>query len=139
MPPAKTKFSATYKTEFPFLKSDPSDEYNAICVTCKTTFSIQTGGRSSITKHANTKKHIEATKVMKNCAPLDGFIKTTEDRRTAANELGYTYHVAKHGISFKSTECSSPLFQSMFDPKFCCSRVKTAALSSEKRNRTNNH
>lgn len=131
MPSSKTKLSAAHKKEFPWFREDPDDEFNATCVTCKKTFSVQTGGRSSITKHANSKAHIDSTKAVKNCVPIDSFLKSTtsnDDLCTAARELGFTYHVAKHGISFNSTECSSRLFNSMFDKKFRCSRSKTAVL-----------
>lgn len=131
MPPTDTKFNPKYKKDYPFLTGDPSNEFNGTCVTCRVSFSIKTGGRSSISQHVNTKRHINATKAVTNCAPLDNFFKTTlssEAELTAARELGFTYHVAKHAISFNSTECSSQLFQSMFDKNFRCSSKKTAAL-----------
>lgn len=131
MPSSETKFSTKYKAEFPFLTSDPKNEFNGMCLTCRCAFSIKTGGRSRINEHIKTKKHNDAVKAVKNCNQLDEFFSdnlTTQAQATAAKELGYTYHVATHGISYNSTNCSSSLFQTLFDKNYRCKSTKTAAL-----------
>lgn len=131
MPSSETKFSMKYKTEFPFLTSDPKNEFNGMCLTCRCAFSIKTGGRSRINEHIKTKKHNDAVKAVKNCNQIGEFFcesLTTQAQATAANELGFTYHVATHGISYNSTNCSSSLFQTMFDKNYRCKSTKTAAL-----------
>jgi hypothetical protein len=131
MPKLGTKFSIKYKHDFPFLSQDPANKFNAICATCRATFSIKNGGRTRINEHVSSKKHIESLKAVQNAVPLNDFFKTKTTAKqftTAASELGFTYHVAKHGISFNSTSCSSELFQELFDKQYRCASTKTAAL-----------
>lgn len=73
MPDRFTKFKPKHKLEFPFLTADPTNEFNGMCVTCRNSFSIKSGGRARITEHIKSKKHIDATNAVKNCTPLNAY------------------------------------------------------------------
>jgi hypothetical protein len=133
MSKSKIKFNASHKNEFPFLSSDPKGESNVWCTWCKTSFSIATGGRSRIIEHVNSKRHSDSAKIVKNHQTIENHFAITTSKaelQTAATELAYTYHVAKHGIAFRTTECSSSLFALMFDKNYQCAKTKSAAIAT---------
>lgn len=51
-----------------------------------------------------------------------------EHLKTAAKEAAFSFHTARHNISFRSTECTSQMIKDLFEPKYSCSRTKTAAV-----------
>jgi hypothetical protein len=62
------------------------------------------------------------------------------DVECAAKEAIFSYHTARHELSFKTSDCTSKLIKKLYDTKFSSARTKTEAIivnvisSSEKYN-----
>jgi hypothetical protein len=131
MPKNQTKFTIAHKIKYPFLESVAKDPSGVYCKWCHQQFSIANGGSARIEQHIQAKQHILAAERVKTQISLPELLKNPkEDLKlcTAAKELGFTYHVAKHGISYNSTNCSSQLFQIMFEKDYQCKSTKTSAI-----------
>ena len=134
MPVYKSKFTATLKVEFPFLKSVNSEECEVMCYVCNSTFSVANGGRSSILQHVQSSRHQKAKSSSVSSKKIDGFFPnlnnapTGKELQTAAKELVFSYHTAKHGLSLRVAECTAKLVNTMFESSFTAAKTKTSCL-----------
>jgi hypothetical protein len=50
------------------------------------------------------------------------------DLQCAAIEATFSYHTARHELSFNTSDCTSKLVKKLYDPKFSSARTKTKAI-----------
>lgn len=117
------------QAEFPFFKPVSENEGKVLCSLCNATIDISIGGRSYITKHLETQKHIKASMTVKSNKPMTSFLlnNPTVDL-LRGKELTLAYHSAKHQISTRTTDCNSKLICELFEPNFTCGATKSSKL-----------
>lgn len=132
MPKYKTKFSLKLKATYPFLSVDPKDECDEICTVCKTSISVANKGKAGIEIHINSTSHKKAIQApIENRSVTQFFPSVSGDNvsfKVAAEELGFTFHAAKHGLSLPAADCNSLLVNLILEPKFRSGKTKTAAI-----------
>lgn len=134
----KNKFKSEYSTKFSGIVAG-KDGFHAKCVPCDQQIALRSKGKTAIVDHEKTAKHKSNIKTKAQSQPIQAFTTTTrwnsEDEKVFAAEGAFSYHVAKHGQSFASTNCvsSEGLFRTMFPDsnvakKYGSSETKTAAI-----------
>lgn len=73
MPKYKSKLTTALQEEFTFLKPDESNQSKVTCTICRVTFSVAHGGRSNITQHNESERHIKAKQRIVVNNTTDGF------------------------------------------------------------------
>lgn len=135
------KFLPSYAKEFKFIVAG-KDEFHARCTYCVQEIDLRAKGKPSITQHAESTKHKNNAKTVAENQAVNQFFKpkrTSEDDKIAAAEGVWSYHIAQHGQSFQSADCTSSkgLFQAMFPDsnvakEFGCAKMKTAKIITSK-------
>jgi hypothetical protein len=120
------------KQEFPFLNSIPNSESDVLCTLCGSKFSIATKGRTNIKEHIGTQKHIKGENTVNANNSISSFLTDQPGKlELQGKELALAYHSAKHGLSTRSSACTSQIINKMFDPSFTCGATKLSALVRE--------
>ena len=68
-----------------WVAKDPKDNHTAVCRLCKSRLDIRTMGRSALTSHSTTKKHLDRESLQKQCMPL-GFKPVDKIGRASCRE-----------------------------------------------------
>jgi hypothetical protein len=99
------------------------------------TFTVASGGRTSVSEHVATKRHKSAVVTQSSNTEVSTFFKRIvpdkNDMAIALQEGTFAFHTVQqhhHHQSFKSMDCSSGLIKKFFEPKFTCSRTKVEAI-----------
>lgn len=122
------------QAEFPFLKLVDGSDGKVLCTLCNGTIDIASSGRTSITKHLDTQKHIKAAMTVKGNQSMTDFLANSPAADLLrGKELTLAFHSAKHQISTRTTDCSSKLISEFFEPKFTCGATKSSKLIQQVR------
>lgn len=131
MPKRKCVFTEKLQNEFKFLKLCAGSNDRVKCQTCKAEFSVEHRGRCDVEAHLKTDRHKKAQNSA-SAHSIASFFKnadpTNADLQCAAKEATFAYHTAQHGLSFKTSDCTSKLVKTFFEPKFTGARTKTEAI-----------
>ncbi|XP_063361394.1 uncharacterized protein LOC134650372 [Cydia amplana] len=109
------KYKFQWEADFPWLKKDETNDFNAKCTACGVVIVIGTGGVGQIKQHENTNTHKKRMEIKKTSGLLSKFLTTPSTSNTAclnnntenvsAAELALTYHAIKHNLSYNSMDC----------------------------------
>jgi hypothetical protein len=119
----KRKFvvSESLLNEFEFLKQGVN-EHSAFCSLCQTSFTVASGGKTSVSEHLATKRHKSAVVTQSNNTKVSTFFKSIvpdkNDMAVALQEGTFAFHTVQNHQSFRSMDCSSGLIKKFFEPKF---------------------
>ena len=131
MPKIKRTFTNDLKREYQYLKETVDDKDNVCCNHCMAVFALSHGGRSDMNKHSQTQKHKSSIEAAASSLRVTNFFKpaiSDQSLKLAAKEATFAYHIAIHGQSFKSSDCTSKLVSKFFEPKFALARTKCEAV-----------
>jgi hypothetical protein len=89
--------------------------------------------RVDIEDHVKTAKHRSAINATASANIRDLFKakdgnNNNSDLECAAKEVTFSYHTARHELSFKTSDCTSKLIKKLYDPKFSSARTKTETI-----------
>lgn len=127
-PRRKCIFNADLQKEFPFMKigATPSE---VKCEICQCTLNIGSSGRSEITSHIASIKHVRKLNARCTSQKVTAYFPSIDDHKTSACEGVWAYHTVHANHSFNSSECASKIFRTCFEiKKFHCSRTKCEAI-----------
>jgi hypothetical protein len=100
--------------EFEFLKRGV-DKHSAFCSLCQTSFTVASGGRTSVNEHVATKRNKSAVVTQISNTKVSIFFKSIvpdkNDMAFAIQEGTFTFDTVQHYQSFKSMDCSSGLIK----------------------------
>ncbi|CAI5780792.1 LOC100492546 [Podarcis lilfordi] len=113
--------------DFPFIRRGVK-EHSAFCSLCEVTFTVGSGGRTSVVEHVATKRHKSSLiRESSNAKNVSAYFKTIVPDQSEINialqEGTFAFHTVRHYHSFKSMDCTSSLVK-----KFMCSRTKVEAI-----------
>lgn len=127
----KCSVSDSMLKEFPFLRRSVK-ESAVFCSLCQNTFTIASGGKTSVVEHIGTKRHRSALSCESGNSKVSQFFKNTvpvkRDLIIAIEEGTFAFHTVKHYQSFKSMDCTAGLIRKFNEPKFTCARTKVEAI-----------
>ncbi|XP_055307724.1 uncharacterized protein LOC129571876 [Sitodiplosis mosellana] len=105
---------------------------NAYCKLCKRDFSIVNKGIADVKQHMGTNVHQMYENAASKTVAINRLFQTTSDKKTAAAEATFVYHLIKEGHSFRSATCTSQLIREVFgkNPDFRCSETKAEAIAT---------
>jgi hypothetical protein len=110
----KCVVSESLLKEFEFLKRGVN-EHSTFCSLCQTSFTVASGGRTSVSEHVETKKRKSAVVTRSSNTNVFTFFKSIvpdkNDMATALQEGTFAFHTVQHHQSFKSMGCSSGLIK----------------------------
>jgi hypothetical protein len=136
MPPRrKNRFNAEMQKAFTMFRCGKT-VYEAICRTCDSTIDVGNKGRTALVQHIKTASHLSRSRASDGSQKLTVFttVKNTElQARVSAAEATLAYHTVKHGLSFKTSDCTSKLCNKLFSDseigkKLSSARTKTEAI-----------
>lgn len=143
-PPRKlTKRACVFKNDFltdsefkSWILKD-NDVYSAKCKVCKSSFSIKSGGRSDLKRHAATVKHQTNYRAFTSNKTLDSFsnASTNDYDYSAICEASIVYHSIMHHHSYLSQDCTIDLINKLNKglkkniPVLHCGRTKATAIA----------
>jgi hypothetical protein len=111
----KCVVSESLLKEFEFLKRGVN-EHSAFCSLCQTSFTVASGGRTSVSEHA-TRRHKSTVVTQSSNTEVSTFFKSiVPDKNYVAIALRkgtFAFHTVQHHQSFKSMDCSSSLINSL--------------------------
>jgi hypothetical protein len=119
MPPRrKNRFNAQMQKAFPMFRCGKTD-YEAICRTCDYIIDVGNKGRTALVQHIKTVLHLSKSRASDTLQKLTVFttVKNTKlQARVSAAEATLAYHTVtvKHGLSFKTSDCTSKLCKKLF-------------------------
>lgn len=100
MPKNLSKFSVAMQREYPFIKlASALDPYVVLCSLCNGKFNIGARGKSCISDHVKSAKHISGARQVQGNQSLDKFAVDKQDpdeKLLKAKELAFAYHSGKH-------------------------------------------
>jgi hypothetical protein len=98
----------------------------------ETSFTVSSGGRTSVSEHVATKRHKSAVVTQSSITKVSTFFKSIvpdkNDMAVALQEGTFAFHIVQHHQRFKSMYCSSGLIKKFFESKFTCSGTKVEAV-----------
>ena len=108
----------------------------ARCTLCSIDFGVYNGGRSDITHHVKSKRHVTADKAASTSRSLASVFQpqtSEKDIEVIEAEVRWATFVAKHNLAFLSRDHATKLFSCMFPDseiakKFACGRTNTTAI-----------
>ena len=105
----------------------------ARCTLCAIDFGVSHGGRNDVTSHLKSKRHIDVSKTVRSTTPITSIFRQSSSDQTIEAEVRWATFVAKHNISFLSSDHATKLFGKMFPDseiakKFSCACTKTTAV-----------
>jgi hypothetical protein len=110
----KCVVSESLLKEFEFLKREVN-EHSAFRSLCQTSFTVASGGRTSVSEHVATKKHKSDVVIQSSITKASTFFKSIvpdkNDMTIALQEGTFAFHTVQHHQSFKSMGCSSSLIK----------------------------
>lgn len=128
----KAHFSESLQAQFSFIRAVNNESTLVQCIVCNSTFSIASGGKSSITDHIKTQKHKTALAAKSQSGSINNYYRKLEPSKSeydlAIHEGTYAYHTIRHNQSFRSMDCTTSLQKKFSDKKFSCSRTKCEAI-----------
>ncbi|XP_031333543.1 uncharacterized protein LOC116163646 [Photinus pyralis] len=128
----KCVFTDNLKTKYPFLRKVQGNESDVYCSFCSSKFSIGHGGNADVIHHVATAKHKSAVTLTTANVSITKFCKSSRlddsNKKLAAAEGTWAYHLLQHNHSFRSGDCTSKLIKSMFEPKYSSARTKSEAI-----------
>jgi hypothetical protein len=108
----KCVVSESLLKEFEFLKQGVN-EHSASCSLCQTSFTVASGGRTSVSEHVATKRHKSAVVTQSSNTEVSTFFNSIvpdkNDMAIARQEGIFAFHTVQHHQSFKSMDCSCDL------------------------------
>lgn len=133
MPKRRCIFTAKLQKDFPFIHSKSGGgKSDVICVKCSTSFSVAHSGKGDILQHISTDKHKLQDRNLASSSTLNKFFspKTfgSNEKKLAATEGLFAYHIIRHNQSFRSADCMSKIVKKVFEPKYSSGRTKTEAI-----------
>jgi hypothetical protein len=128
----KCVFNVNLQQEYKFLKlCNDSDSERVQCTLYNGVFSLAHKGRGDIEDRVKTVKHRSAISATAS-ANIRDFFKAKDgnnsDLQCAAIEATFSYHTARHELSFNTSDCTSNLVKKLYDPKLSSARTKTEAI-----------
>jgi hypothetical protein len=106
----KNRFNAQMQKAFPMFRCGKTD-YEAICRTCDYIIDVGNKGRTALVQHMKTASHLSKSRASDRLQKQ----KNTElQARVFAAEATLVYHTVKHGLSFKTSDCTSKLCNKLF-------------------------
>jgi hypothetical protein len=127
----KCVVSESLLKEFEFLKRGVN-EHSAFCSLCQTSFTVASGGRTSVSEHVATKRCRRAVVTQSRNTKVSTFFKSIvpdkNDMAIALQVGTFAFHTVQHHQSFKSMDCPFGLIKKFFEPKFTCSRTEVEAV-----------
>lgn len=131
MPKRKCVFNDKLKEEYKFLRQCQNSNDRVRCLICNSEFSVEHRGRYDIENHLQCERHKKASQAA-STASIKSFFKLTDvtdvELQCAAKEATFAYHTVMHGLSFKTSDCTSKLIKKLFESKFSGARTKTEAV-----------
>ena len=105
------------------------------CTACNFDFTVSYGGKSDITKHISSKKHIDNTLCIAKNQKLSFVVDTNEQRVINAKCL-FSAFLLEHNLLLSASDHAALLFNKMFtdsqiSKKYSCARTKTTAIVKE--------
>ena len=105
----------------------------ARCTLCTTDFGVSHGGLNDVTSHLTSKRHIDALKIVHSTTPITSIFRQSSSDQAIEAEVRWATFVAKHNISFLSSDHATKLFGKMLPDseitkKVSCARTKTNAI-----------
>lgn len=129
MPKRKCILNPELQKKYPYIQKTISDS-DVRCGLCQGTFNIGTSGKSEIERHIISDKHKKALTAASKTRTLTNFFPSKFDRKIAACEGVWAYHVVKANHSFASSDCASKIFRTCFEMrKFHCARSKCESIA----------
>jgi hypothetical protein len=117
MPPCrKNRFNAQMQKAFPMFSCGKTD-FEAICRTCDSIIDVGNKGRTALVQHIKIALHLSKSRASDGSQKLTVFttVKNTElQARVSVAEATLAYHTVKHGLSFKTSDCTSKLCNKLF-------------------------
>jgi len=101
--------------EFPFIRPVPvgHDETMVHCTICNSSFSVASGGRTSVIEHQQRNKHKSALTARAGSANVTTFFKkvapSANEYNLAMQEGIFAYHTMRHNHSYRSMDCTAQL------------------------------
>lgn len=135
--PNKRKCSFKIPTEAKYSKFSPGrNESEAKCNVCDCYITVASRGNGSLDRHLETEKHKNSVRSSAGCSKVDNFFSpkfTKLDDQVSAAEGTVAFHTIKHHFSYRSNDCTSPLFKIIFSDSvitknYTCARTKTEAI-----------
>jgi hypothetical protein len=100
--------------EFEFLKRGVN-EHSAFSSLCQTSFTVASGGRTSVSEHVATKRHNSAVVTQSSNTKVSTFFRSIVpdkyDMAVALQEGTFVFHTVQHHQSLKSMVFSSRLIK----------------------------
>lgn len=136
MPKRKSKFEPNNE-KYPCYKRG-RHESEAECIICGhgTFVSVANKGKADLDAHMATEKHRRASRGESTSAKMTDFFSkpgTKIEEEVAVAECTMAFHTVKHHQSYRSTDCTSSLLNTLFHnsetgKKYSCARTKTEAI-----------
>lgn len=124
----QTSFNTNLREKYPFLEKTKIDT-EVLCKKCGKVFSIGNGGNAQIVRHTKTKQHQDALNAAASSSSLRSHFSSDFNKRLAAMEGVWAFHVVHSNQSFRSSDCAAQIFTSCFQiEKFSCARTKCQSI-----------
>jgi hypothetical protein len=127
----KCVVSESLTKEFEFLKRGVN-EHSAFCSLFQTSFTVASGGRTSVSEHVETKRHKNAVVTQSSNTKVSTFfmsiIPDKNDMAIALQEGTFAFHTVQHHQSFKSMDCSPGLIKNCLNQNLPAQEKKVEAI-----------
>lgn len=131
----KCKFSDMLKAKYPNF-SVGRNEHEAKCQVCDNYISVSNKGSGDLDRHINSDKHKKNIQNSAGCSKVSSFFLpkfSKLDDQVSAAEGTVAFHTVNHHLSYRSNDCTSVLFKTLFTDsetakKYACARTKTEAI-----------
>jgi hypothetical protein len=128
MPKGKCVWNENIRVKYPYFQKGKNDS-SVFCTKCNSDFSIASGGNADIDRHIKRPKHLDAVLAAAGVPAITSHFQATVDKKLAAQEGVWAYHVVNSNHSFASSDCASKILRECFDiKKFSCSQTKCRAI-----------
>lgn len=131
-------FREQYSVEFPYIKKSEKGDLFAYCTTCRCDINIAHGGKTDITVHSRSAKHLTNVKCREESQKISNFFVKpgNADLDVIRAECLFTAFLVEHNIPLTTADHAGALLRKMFPnseiaKKYGCARTKTAAIVSE--------
>lgn len=133
----KCHFNDDLKRKYNCFEHVINSTFEALCTVCNVKVSIANKGKYDLEQHMESKKHrsfIQAGSTTKNINDFFVSKNSKLDKNVAAAEGTLAFHILKHNMSFRSSDCTTQLLKSIFSDsqtaqKISSGKTKTAAIA----------
>jgi hypothetical protein len=131
----KCKFSDTLRAKYPNFSSGRND-HEAKCQVCDLYLSVANKGSGDLERHLTSERHKQNIQKSSGCSSISNFFVpqfSKLDDKVSAAEGTMAFHTVSHHLSYRSNDCTSALYKTVFNDsetakKYSSARTKTEAI-----------